>query len=49
MPDTQILRSAQNDNSLFPLGSAQNDNSLFPSDCARNDKNDWNDKNPERQ
>ena len=49
MPGPQILRYAQNDNSLFPLGSAQNDNSLFPSDCARNDKNDWNDKNPERQ
>ena len=37
MPGPQILRYAQNDNSLFPLGSAQNDNSLFPSDCARND------------
>ena len=37
MPGLQILRYAQNDNSLFPLGSAQNDNSLLPSDYARND------------
>ena len=37
MPDTQILRSAQNDTPLFPLGSAQNDNSLFPLGYAQND------------
>ncbi len=37
MPGLQILRYAQNDNSLFPSGYAQNDNPLFPSGCAQND------------
>ena len=29
MPGLQILRYAQNDNSLFPLGYAQNDNEML--------------------
>ena len=37
MPGPQILRYAQNDTPLFPLGYAQNDNPLFPLGSAQND------------